>query len=154
MKAQGKQPLLSRAKWILLKRPENLTPKQEIRLRELLSYNLKAVRAYILKEDFQSFWEYVSPTWANRFLNRWITRVLRSRLQPMKRVALMFRAHQPLILNWFRAKGQISSGTVEGFNTKAKLTARKSYGFRTFKIQEISLYHSLGNLPVPDWTNK
>jgi len=154
LRAQGKQPLLSRAKWILLKRPENLTPNQEIRLGELLSHNLKAVRAYLLKEDFQSFWEYVSPAWADKFLNRWITRVLRSRLKPMKRVALMLRSHQPLILNWFRARGQVSSGTVEGFNTKAKLTARKSYGFRTFKIQEIALYHSLGALPVPDWTNK
>ena len=66
----------------------------------------------------------------------------------------MLRNHQPLILNWFRAKGQVSSGTVEGFNTKAKLTARKSYGFRTFEIQEMALYHSLGSLPVPDWTNK
>ncbi len=58
------------------------------------------------------------------------------------------------IVRRFRAKGQISSETVEGFNTKAKLTARKSYGLRTFKIQEIALYHSLGNLPVPDWINK
>ena len=115
---------------------------------------MKGGRAYLLKEDFQSFWNYVSPTWADKFLNRWITRVLRSRLEPMKRVARMLGNHQPLILNWFRAKGQISSGTGEGFNTKAKLTARKSYGFRTFEIQEIALYHSLGALPVPDWTNK
>ncbi len=154
LRSQGKQPLLSRAKWVLLKRPANLTAAQEIRLKELLSHNLKAVRAYLLKEDFQCFWHYVSPTWADKFLNRWITRVLRSRLEPMKRVARMLRNHQPLILNWFRARGQVSSGTVEGFNTKAKLTARKSYGFRTFEIQEIALYHSLGALPVPDWTNK
>ena len=154
LRAQGKQPLLSRAKWVLLKRPENLTPTQEIRLGELLSHNLKAVRAYLLKEDFQSFWDYVSPAWADKFLTRWITRVLRSRLEPMKKVARMLRNHQPLILNWFRAKGQVSSGTVEGCNTKAKLTARKSYGFRTFEIQEMALFHSLGSLPVPDWTNK
>jgi hypothetical protein len=41
------------------------------------------------------------------------------------------RGHRPLILDWFRAKGQLSSGMVEGFNGKAKLTARKAYGFRT-----------------------
>ena len=39
--------------------------------------------------------------------------------------------HRPLILNWFRAKGQLLSGVVEGFNAKAKLTTRKAYGFRT-----------------------
>ena len=31
------------------------------------------------------------------------------------------RGHRPLILNWFRAKGQLLSGVVEGFNAKAKL---------------------------------
>ena len=72
----------------------------------------------------------------------------------MKKVARMLRAHRPLILNWFRAKRQVSIGTVEGFNTKAKLTSRKSYGFRTFKVQEVSLYHTLGNLPSPDLTHE
>ena len=154
LKRQGKKPVLTRARWILLRRRENLTDSQESRLSELLGYNLKTVRAYILKESFQTFWEYVSPAWAGRFLDSWITRTLRSRLDPMKKVARMLRAHRPLILNWFRAKGQVSSGTVEGFNTKAKLTSRKSYGFRTFKVQEVALYHTLGNLPSPDLTHE
>ncbi|HFQ81297.1 MAG TPA: ISL3 family transposase, partial [Desulfobacterales bacterium] len=43
---------------------------------------------------------------------------------------------------------------VEGFNNKAKLTIRKSYGFRSDKLREIALYHTLGNLPVPDITHR
>jgi transposase len=54
-----------------------------------------------------------------------------------------------LLLNWFKAKKQFSSGIVEGFNSKAKLTTRKAYGFRTFKAAEIALYHAMGALPVP-----
>src|ERR1044071_1469031 len=49
----------------------------------------------------------------------------------MQKVALMLRRHRPLILNWFKARGQISNGVVEGLNNKAKLTMRKSYGFRS-----------------------
>ena len=49
-------------------------------------------------------------------------------------------------------QGKVSSGEVEGFNTKAKLTLRKSYGFRTFKTQEVVFHHALGNLPPPDLT--
>ena len=60
----------------------------------------------------------------------------------------MLRRHRPLLLNWFRAKKQFSSGIVEGFNTKAKLTTRKAYGFRTYHAAEIALYHTLGALPV------
>ena len=67
----------------------------------------------------------------------------------MKAVARMLRAHRELLLNWFRAKGSISSGPVEGFNNKAKLTTRKAYGFRTFRAVEVALYHSLGGLPEP-----
>ena len=44
----------------------------------------------------------------------------------MKRVAKMLRRHHELILNWFRAKGTISSGVVEGLNYNAKLTMKKA----------------------------
>ena len=154
LKARGAAPVLTHTRWLLLKRPEHLTAKQEARLAELLRYNLRAVRSYLLREDFQFFWTYVSPTWAGRFLDRWCTRTLRSRIAPMKKVARMLRSHRGLLLNWFRAKGTISSGTVEGFNNKAKLTTRKAYGFRTFRAIEIALYHTLGALPEPETTHR
>ncbi len=39
-------------------------------------------------------------------------------------------------------------------NNKAKLTMRKAYGFRTFRITEIALYHALGKLPEPYATHR
>ena len=102
-----------------------------------------------MREDFQRFWEYRSPVWAQRFLSEWCDRTMRSQLEPMKKVARTLRAHEPLILNWFRAKGKLSSGVVEGLNTKVKLTFRKSYGFRTSRAVELALYHNLGSLPEP-----
>ncbi|MBM9515142.1 transposase [Desulfobulbus marinus] len=64
------------------------------------------------------------------------------------------RDHKELVLNYFRAKKEYSSGIVEGFNNKAKLTVRKSYGFRSDKLRETALYHTLGNLPVPEFTHR
>jgi len=154
LQADGYEPVLKRARWCLLKRRENLTDKQTVKLAELLKYNLRSVRAHLLREDFQRFWEYVGPTWAGRFLDHWCTRTMRSQLEPMKKVARTLRKHRPLLLNWFRAKGAISAGTVEGFNNKVKLTTRKSYGFRTYEAIEIALYHNLGNLPEPEFTHK
>jgi hypothetical protein len=81
------------------------------------------------------------------------TRTMRSRLEPMNRVARMLSEHRPLILNWFRARGTISAGIVEGFNNKAKLTTKKAYGFRTYEAIEIALYHQLGDLPEPHFTH-
>ena len=119
-----------------------------------MKYNLRSVRAHLLREDFQRFWEYVSPAWAGKFLDQWCTRTIRSKLEPMKKVARTLRNHRELILNWFRAKGALSSGTVEGFNNKVKLTTRKSYGFRTYEAIETSLYHNLGDLPEPEFTHR
>jgi len=154
LKAAGYEPVLKGLRFCLLKRPENLTDGQELRLAELLRYNLRTVRAYLLKEDFQFFWDYVSPAWAGKFLDRWCTRTLRSRIEPMKRVARMLRNHRPLLLNWFRARGEISAAAVEGLNNKLKVTTRKAYGFRTFRALEIALYHTLGDLPEPKLTHR
>jgi len=53
----GYEPILKGARWVLLKRPENPTDKQAIKLSELLRYNLKSIRSHLMKEDFQRFWE-------------------------------------------------------------------------------------------------
>jgi hypothetical protein len=56
--------------------------------------------------------------------------------------------------NWFRARGSVSAGAVEGLNNKAKLTTRKAYGVRTYEGIETALYHTLGALPEPEFTHE
>jgi len=131
---------------------ENLTSHQRVRLRDILKYNLQTVRAYLLKEQFQQFWDYDSPTWAGKFQDQWIALVMRSRIgvEPMKKMAKTLRSHRELTLNYFRAKKQLSSGVVEGLNNKVKVTTRKPYGFRSLRITELALHHLLGKLPVPE----
>ena len=145
--------LLKKSRWLLLKREENLKEEQRFRLRDLLRYNLKTVRAYLLKEAFQQLWEYNSPAWAAKFLDEWCRQTMRSRIEPMKKITRSLREHRELILNYFRAQKLISSGVVEGLNNKAKVTMRKSYGFRTYRVLELALYHSLGKLPEPESTH-
>jgi transposase len=151
--AKGYEPLKS-SRWCFLKRPENLTDKQSVKLKELLRVNLKTVRAYLLKEEFSYFWDYTSATWASKFLTSWTSKVLRSRIQPLMRMARQLRAHQPLLLNWFKAHKLYSSGVVEGFNNKAKVTLKKAYGFRTFDAMQIALFHQLGALSEPKTTHQ
>jgi len=154
LRQQGRQPLLTKTRWLLLKRPANQTREQRTRLRELVQHNLRAVRAMLLRESFEPFWHYRSVDWATAFLDEWCVQVMRSRIEPMKKVARMLRRHRPLLLNWFRARGEISAAVVEGFNNKAKLTTRKAYGFRSYRCVEIALYHTLGQLPEPEATHR
>lgn len=81
------------------KRPENRTAQEDNKLSTILQYNLKAARGFLLKADFQRFWDYRSAYWAGLFLDRWCTRAMRSRIEPMKTVAAMLRGHRGLILN-------------------------------------------------------
>jgi transposase len=60
MATEGRVPVLRKSRWLLLKREENLKTEQRFRLRDLLRYNLKTVRAYLLKEAFQQLWDYNS----------------------------------------------------------------------------------------------
>ena len=154
LKADGYEAILTGCRWLLLKRPENLSEKQAVKLKELLQYNLKSVRSLLMKEDFQRFWTYTYPACAGKFLDAWCTRAMRSKIEPMKAMAKTLRRKRELLLNWFRADGALSSGVVEGFNNKVKLITRKSYGFRTQKAYEIALYHNLGDLPKPEFTHR
>ena len=141
-------------RWLLLKNAVNLTQKQTRRLSDLLKINLASVKAYLMKEDFKQFWEYKSAVWAGKFLEDWATRTMQSNIAPMKKVAKMLRSHKDLILNWFKAKGSLSSGPVEGLNNKAKLAIRKAYGFKSLKCLQIALYHQLGRLKEPPLTHR
>lgn len=149
MQAEGFEPILKDSRYCFLKNEENLTEKQANKLDELLRYDLKSVRAYMLKESFQAFWKYTHPAWADKFLRAWCARAMRSRLKPMKKFVKTVRRHQDLMLNWFRAKKSYSSGSVEGLNRKINLVTRKAYGYKSFDVLKIALFHTMGNLPEP-----
>ena len=146
--AQGKEVVLRKSRYCLLKNPENLNDFQKIKLKDIVQYNLKTIRAYLLKEDFKLFWQYKSPSWASKFFDQWCKQTMRSRIGPMKKVAKTLRSHKSLIMNWFEATNQISLGAVEGLNNKSKVVIRKSYGFKTVEMLQTMLYHKVGRLPV------
>ncbi len=148
--ASAQATRLKNMRWKLLRRGSRVRGKARGQLQALAASKLATGRAWILKETFHHFWSYRSQTWAGGFLKVWTERALRSRLEPMRKVARMLRSHEDLLMNWFKAKGELSSGTVEGLNNKIRVVTRRSYGFRTYKAMEIALYHTLGRLPEPE----
>jgi len=142
----GAAERLKKMRWALLRRGSRVRGRARQKLQALLASKLATGRAWDLKESFRHLWHYRSVLWAGAFLDYGCYRAMRSRLEPMKKVARMLRAHEELLLNWFRAKGEISSGAVEGLNNKIRVVTRRSYGFRTHEAMEIALYHTLLNL--------
>jgi transposase len=154
LRGQPMAQKLKHMRWKLLRRGSRVRGLAKQRLWGLLRTKLATGRAWMLKETFRDFWRYRSLSWAGAFLDVWCNRAMRSRIEPMKKVARMLRTHQELLLNWFRAKGEISSGAVEGLNNKIRVVTRRSYGFRTYDAMEIALYHTLGRLPEPETTHR
>lgn len=147
-RAQAEQ--LKNMRWKLLRRTSRVRGRARGQLGRLLRTKLETARAWGLKDSFEHFWTYKSVRCAGDFLDYWTWRALRSRIEPMEKVARMLRSHQDLLMNWFKAKGEISSGAVEGLNNKIRVVTRRSYGFRTYEAMEIALYHTLGRLPEPE----
>lgn len=85
--------VLKHTKYCFLKNEENLTEKQKTKLDDVLQYDLKSVRAYLLKESFQLFWNDKSPYWAEWYLNKWCARAMKSRLEPIKGFVRTLRRH-------------------------------------------------------------
>jgi transposase len=149
----GLAPGLKKLRWTLLKHRRHWTGKERRRMRELLTTSLRSVKAFLLAESFEHFWTYASTTWAGKFLDAWVARVLRTRLEPLKKVARTLRQHRRLLLNYFEAKKQFTNGIVEGLNNKLKTTLKRSYGFRTDFARKVALYHTLAKLPLPPMTH-
>ncbi len=150
----NQEDVLTNTKYCFLKNPENLTDKQNLKLKDVLQYKLKSVRAYQLKESFQLFWNYDSPYWAKWYLRKWCARAMRSKLEPIKKFVRTVRNHEELILNYFKAKKQYSSGAVEGLNRRVNLITRRAYGYKSLEVLETALYHTMGYLPEPERTHR
>ena len=154
LRAAGKAERLKHMRWTLLRRGSRVRGRARQKLQALLASKLATARAWELKECFQHLWKYKSLLWARTFLDYWCFRAMHSRLEPMQKVARMLRTHEELLMNWFRAKGEISGGIIEGLNNKIRVVTRRSYGFRTYRAMEVALYHTLGRLPEPESTHR
>ena len=139
--------LVKGTRFVLLKNPWNLTPKQRRALQALVRSNNPLTRAYYLKEDFQRFWDYIHDRRAARHLKQWLWWASHSRLDPFKDFARMIRRHLDGILAWTNLR--INNGALEGMNNKIKLVSHRSYGFRNDHRYIEAVYHNCAKLPLP-----
>ena len=137
--------VLKGTRWLLLKNPENLDPQrgERERLDEALRLNKPLATAYYMKEDLRQLWSQPEKATAERVLNDWIARAEASGIRMLKDFAKTLAAHRSGILAYY--DHPISTGPLEGTNTKIKLLQRQAYGFRDmdfFKLKIMALHES------------
>ena len=142
---QKGHPELKNTRYIFLKNPENLTRKQADRLEDLKlkDLNLKTMRAYHLRLNFQELW-LQPPDQAEHFLKKWYYWATHSRIEPMKEAAKTMKQHWDGILNWFKSK--INNGILEGINSLVQAAKARARGYRTNEYLITMIYLLTGKL--------
>jgi transposase len=132
--------VLKGTRWLLLKHPDNLDPtrNESQRLKEALKLNEPLAKAYYLKEDLRQFWEQEDHAQASAFLGDWIARARSSGVRMLQQFAETMVLHRRGLLNWYRCP--ISTGPLEGTNTKIKLLQRQAYGYRDMEFFRLKIY--------------
>jgi transposase len=139
------QKLLKGTRWLLLKNPDNLDPtkKEPQRLERALRLNQPLALAYYLKEDLRQIWMQPSKVQARAFLKDWIARARASKIRMLEQFAQTLEEHQKGILNYYDYP--ISTGPLEGTNTKIQLMKRQAYGYRDhdfFKLKILAAHET------------
>lgn len=137
-------------RWLLFKHSRNRTREDTHVLNELRKGNQRIYRAWVLKDEFEQLWNYVSVGAAERFLKNWITAALRSRLEPLKRYARTLRKHFKHVIAYVVRR--LTNAVAEGLNRVIKMTKNRASGFRTLEGFADMIYLTVGDLDIPAQT--
>jgi len=91
-----------------------------------------------MREDLRRVWEPPEGQAAQRVLDDWIRRAESSGIRILVQFAHTLAAHRSGILNYYRYR--ISTGPLEGTNTKMRVLQRKAYGFRDREFSKLKIY--------------
>lgn len=140
---------LTRSKHRWLMNPQNMSRWQWREFKALRESALKTARAWAIKEFAMSLWHYSSRTWAAKAWQRWLAWAVRSRLEPVKRVARTIKDHLWGIINAIVLKA--NNGGAESINSRIKMIKVRSRGFRNKERFRNAIYFHLGGLDLyPD----
>lgn len=146
---------LKQSKYLWLMNPHGLDGDQKQRFQALRCSELKVARAWAIKELAMNLWDYVRRGWAEKMWNRWYGWAIRSRLEPIKRVARMIKRHWDGVMN--AVTSNITNATSEGMNSKIQWIKRKACGYRNRERFRNAIYFHLGGLDLyprtPQWTH-
>ena len=125
---------------------DNLDKARHNELLAAMRNDLKTGRAWAIKENFRHFWTYVYAYSAEGFFERWYSWAIRSRLEPVKKVARMLKKHLGGLLSYFRHP--ITNAITEGFNSRIQSIKSAARGFRSFVNYRLRVLFYCGKLEM------
>jgi transposase len=146
LKAEGDEQLAG-TRYLWLKHPKNVSDRDwRGRFKALREGTLQTARAWAIRETAMSLWDYQSRTWASKAWRRWYAWAIRSRLEPVKRVARMVKRHLQGIVNAVVLKA--TNARAESINNRIQRVKRMACGFRNTQRFQRAIYFHLAALDL------
>jgi len=151
LKKEGESPLTG-LRQLFLYNEENLDEDSFFEVLTVQRADLKTGRAWAIKENFRHFWTYLSRAWGKKYFDQWYGWAIRSRLDPIKKVAKMLKRHLDGLLNYFDHR--VTNAMSEGFNSRIQSIKSAARGFRKFANYRTRILFYCGKLDLmPETTH-
>jgi transposase len=137
---------LKKSRYLWLQNPASMSWQNRERLESLRSLSLRTARAWAIKEFAATLWRYRSRAWARKAWLRWYSWAIRSRLEPIKRVARMIKSHLEGIVN--AVVSGVTNARAEGINSRIQWIKRTACGYRNRNHFREAIYFHLGGLDL------
>jgi len=144
--AEGRKALKG-LRWLLYRHSSTRSHKDTRTLKALDKANRRIYRAWQLKDEFEQFWEYKAPWAAERFIRRWMTSALRSRLEPMRKFVMTLRRHYDGVLAFVGSR--LTNAIAEGLNRIVKIVKNRASGFRNLDAFADMIFLTVGDVDIP-----
>jgi len=129
---------------------ENLPGRHAARFEALKDSTLKTARAWRIKELWRTFKQCLDTDDAHAFFHKWYVLAIRSKLEPIKKVARTFKAHLAGIVSIF--KHGFCNALAEGVNSRIQLLMQKSCGYRNRERLKTDILFHFGGLNMDPLT--
>ncbi len=121
--------ILKSTRYLWLKNRTNLTENQNVIFDDLSKLNLKTLRAYQIKTNFQVFYNLPDREAGEVYLKQWYYWATHSRLEPMIKAAKTIKRHWDGVLNWFDS--HLTNALLEGLNSLIQAAKSRARGYRS-----------------------
>lgn len=140
---------LAGTRHLWLYHPDNVPESRLPCLEELIRGTSKTARCWHLKEVAMMMWETRDRAEAREIFEGWYSWAIRSRLEPMKKVAKTIKSHLDGILN--AIERGVTNASLEGINSVIQWLKKSARGYRNRDRFRNAIYFHLGGLDLyPD----
>ena len=145
--AGGQRKAIKGLRWLLYRHPAACTKRQTRVLNRLRHSNRRIHRAWVLKDEFAQSWGFTYQGTAEKFLRRWMTSALRSRIPSLRAFVGTLKAHFDNILAF--VEHDLTNAVAEELNRIIKIVKNRASGYRSLDAFTDMIYLVVGDFDIP-----